>query len=86
MKVFLKAAIAAVVIASAAGCASTSKDAELVAPVGAEYVKTGARAHDVRMVAKMDDVGDYTLDGAPAQKKPVKKNTPKNKITTTFGY
>ena len=36
--------------------------------------------------AKMDDVGDYTLDGAPAQKKPVKKNTPKNKISTTFGY
>ena len=38
------------------------------------------------MVAKMDDVGDYSLDGAPAQKKPVKKNTPKNKISTTFGY
>lgn len=80
MKVFLKAAIAAVVIASAAACASTSKDAELVAPVGAEYVKTGSRAHDVRMVAKMDDVGDYALDGAPAAKKPKRKTNLNNKL------
>lgn len=86
MKVFVKAAFAAGVIALATGCASTSKEAPLVAPVGAEYVKTGTHAHDVRMVAKMDDVGDYTLDGAPAQKKPVKKNIPKNKFSTTFGY
>ena len=86
MKVFLKAAIAAVVIATAAGCASTSKDAELVAPDGAEYVKTGSRAHDVRMVAKMDDVGDYTLDGAPVAKKLAKRGNPKTKVSNSLGY
>ncbi len=79
MKVFLKAATAAALIASATGCASSSKNVALVPPVGAEYVKTGTHAHDVRMVAKMDDVDDYSLDGAPVAKKPLKKVNAKTK-------
>jgi hypothetical protein len=52
------------------GC-STSHSAKLVAPKGAEYVTSGEERPDsARLVAKMDEVGDYTLDGdAPRPKK-----------------
>ena len=88
MKIIVKAALAAMVMASATGCASTSNKEALVAPDGAEYVMTGEsdHPHGMRMVAKMDDVDDYTLDGATTVKKAAKRSHPRTKFSSSFGY
>ncbi|NDE16766.1 hypothetical protein EBZ80_17720 [bacterium] len=71
MKPIVLAALAVAFLGS--GCA-TSHSAKLVAPKGAEYfVSDGDHPENARLVAKMDSVDDYTLDGnSPRIKKRVK--------------
>jgi hypothetical protein len=67
------------------GCA-TSHSAKLVAPKGAEYVTSGEETPEsVRLVARMESVDDYTIDGdSPRPKK--KKNKGRASAKSAFGY
>ncbi len=71
MKRIVMAALAVAFLGT--GCA-TSQSAKLVAPKGAEYfVANEDHPENARLVAKMDNVDDYTLDGtSPRIKKRAK--------------
>ncbi len=90
MKLLWAATLVAVLTIIVGGCASTQKKAALVAPKGAEYIGTGEENHSIesmRMVAQMDDVGDYSLDGnGPVKKKKIKKPNHKTWFSSSFGY
>lgn len=90
MKLLWAATLVAVLTIIAGGCASTQKKAALVAPKGAEYIGTGEESQsveNVRMVAQMDDIGDYSLDGkAPVKKKKIKKPNHRTRFSSSFGY
>ncbi len=53
------AAFAAVLCLMASACASTTEQKRLVAPRGGEYITNGKSS---RLVAKMNELDDYSVD------------------------
>jgi hypothetical protein len=62
--------LAMLVAATATACASTGDRQAQLAPEGAEYISNGKSS---RLVAKMDDVDDYTLDAGSSTPSPRKE-------------
>lgn len=75
------------------GCKTTDKHPLREAPRGAEFISVddGSRPNakpDVRMVAKMDEVEDYTLDGdsSPTQKTKKAAKNSKTRYSQSWDY
>ncbi len=81
--------------ALATGCAST-ETVKITPPEGAEFVSASGDQNptpgNFRMVAQMDDIGDYTLDGSgvsAAKSKTAKKKQNaqrRTRYSSSFGY